>query len=55
MSEDAKIRWVRLPDYHDKEDIVVHEVKCPKCNYHETYLGCRVPTACFICEERRYL
>lgn len=48
--------WEKLPDVLDAmSGMVVHEVRCRKCKCHETYIGNRVPTECFICEERRYL
>lgn len=45
-------RWDILPDYESK-GITVHEVKCPICKLHETYLGDEIPNFCYICEERR--
>ena len=46
--------WIKLPDY-DNGNQVVHEVKCPVCKCHETYLGSDVPKECYICGERRRL
>jgi len=43
--------WIKMPDY-DNGNQVVHEVKCPVCKYHETYLG-KAPEVCYVCEERR--
>ena len=55
MKEDSSI-WEKLPDFVDTiSGMIVHEVKCRKCKYHETYIGNKTPTHCFICEERRHL
>lgn len=43
--------WIKLPDYNNGNQIV-HEVKCPVCKCHETYLG-KAPEVCYVCEERR--
>ena len=47
--------WIELPDktYQNFPDIVVHEVRCPKCHHQETYLGNEVPSKCYICDEER--
>ncbi len=50
-------KWIQLEDhtYHISKGVVVHEVKCPVCKHHETYIGDSVPTMCYICEEPRFL
>lgn len=47
--------WIILPDhkYDICPDVLVHEVKCPKCRTQETYTGDNVPDRCYICDEER--
>ena len=46
-----EIKWIRLPNFCNGQ-YIVHEVKCPKCKCHFTYIGV-TPDRCDICEERR--
>lgn len=45
------MKWQKLPD-KEYQGLTVHEVKCPKCNYKETYTS-TLPEKCYICEEVR--
>lgn len=45
------IKWIKMPD-HNNGNQIVHEVKCPVCKCHETYLE-KAPEVCYVCEERR--
>lgn len=45
------MKWIKLSDYEGGH-IPVHEVKCPICNSHETYIGDKIPSFCYVCEER---
>lgn len=45
--------WIKLPDYNNGTHII-HEVKCPVCKLHETYIK-DIPQSCYICGERREL
>ena len=47
--------WIILPDhtYTICPNVIVHEVRCPKCHTQETYTGNNVPAMCYICEEKR--
>lgn len=44
--------WKVLPDsiYDIYPNVVVHEVRCPICNFRETYSGDTPPDKCYICE-----
>jgi hypothetical protein len=49
--------WIQLPDNHydTVSNLIIHEVKCPVCGTHETYIEDHIPTECYICEEPRTL
>ena len=43
------MEWIKLPDYDNGKQIV-HEVKCPVCNTHITYIS-DIPKSCYVCGE----
>ena len=49
------MNWIILPDhtYTICPNVLLHEVRCPKCHTQETYIGDKVPDMCYICEEKR--
>lgn len=45
--------WIKLPDHTYKicPGVIVHEVKCPICNTHETFVGENFPNFCYVCSK----
>lgn len=45
------MKWIKVHD-QDNGGYIIHEVKCPVCNTKETYINDKIPSFCYLCQER---